>query len=305
MGVVRLAAVRDIPALRRLCRAAIGPDDYVLQYLPEMIRGREVIVTEAAGRIVAMAGVTECADRALWIGQMRTHPAFRRRGFARAILEDVVERARRERRPALRLWAAERNVASRALFERTGFREMGRYTRVQAPAMRPPSGPQRRDFGGGNEELGVDALDELRREGRRIFVGQQYANRAYTRWLHSVVHRSGRGYIAYHWHFLPLTRTLLRAMARRGELLDRRGTILMWMEPGDPAAYATILAGGRRALEVARRAAAEQGRRRVEIFLPNDRQILRWATETGFSPAGWGRHAVLYERQVRAGRQHR
>lgn len=274
MSVIRLATARDIKTLRDLCRAAVGPDDYVLGYLPEMIRERATVVAAEAGRIVAMAGVTECADRALWIGQMRTHPAFRRRGFARLLLQDAYDRARRERRPALRLWTSERNAGGRALFEGTGFREVGRYTRVQAQASPAASGP-------------------------RV---SRYAGRAYTSWMRSAVRRACGGYIAYQWHFLPLGRALLAAMARRGELLEEDdGAILMWVEPEDPVAYVTVLAGGRRALEAARRAAAMQGRRTVEVFLPRSRRILQWARAAGYAPAPWGRHAVLYERPVRGG----
>lgn len=273
-----------------MCRAAVGPDDYVLRYLPEMIRGREVVVVKTGGRVVAMAGVTECADRALWIGQMRAHPRFRRRGFARAILEDAANRARREHRPALRLWTSERNTVSRQLFETTGFREIGRFTRVQAPAIRSGRGGRR----------GLK-VEHRAVEGRRGPPRDAAAAGVYPGWLRSAMRRAGHRYIAYWWHFVPLSRPLLTAIARRGELVEADGVgLLMWEEPGDPAAYATILVGGRRALLTARLAAGVRARRRVELFLPNDRRILHWAREAGYSPAPWGRHAVLYERRVRS-----
>lgn len=89
MPRVRSATPGDIKALARLCHAAAGPGDYVLEYLREMIAAREILVAEERGRIVAMMGVTPCLDRALWLGQARTHPDFRRQGYAQRLAEST------------------------------------------------------------------------------------------------------------------------------------------------------------------------------------------------------------------------
>ncbi|MGH2397626.1 MAG: hypothetical protein ACRDFW_11715 [bacterium] len=77
MADVRLAVPADLRALAALCRAAVGPDDYVLEYLPEMVARKEILVTVLGGRVRAMTGLTECADGALWIGQLRSHARWR------------------------------------------------------------------------------------------------------------------------------------------------------------------------------------------------------------------------------------
>lgn len=265
---MRLASRRDLEALRALCHAAVGEDDYVLAYLPEMVAAGEVVVAEGEGGVVAMAGVSECADRALWIGQMRTHPDFRRRGFARVLLAWSYARAGRERRPALRLWASESNVASRALFETTGFRHVGTFTRVQAPALEDGS-----------------ALRPARD-----------ARGTYSRWRRSLFSRRAQGYVAYQWHFLPLTVGALRAMARRGELLaGPQGALLLWTGEDDVTVYASILAGGEDALLAARRAAHARDRTRAEVFVPRDEQVIEWTRAAGYAPAEWGTRAMLYE----------
>jgi len=269
---VRYADAGDLRALVDLCRAAVGPGDYVLGYLQEMIAGREAMVTEVGGRVVAMAGVTECVDGALWIGQMRTHPDFRRRGFARRLLLEVYARAARERRPALRLWASRRNVASRTLFETTGFAEVAQFTRVRATALG-----------------GAGGLRRTRATGA-----------VHTRWARSAFCRRANGYLAYRWHFVPLTPALLRRLAGRGELYSGgRAAVLAWSGRDDPAAYASILSGGREALAAARRVARRLGRAAVEVFLPRDPQIEAWARASGYVPAPWGTEAVLYEWRVR------
>jgi len=197
---VRIARPDDVSPLAELCRAAVGPHDYVLDYLPEMLRDRVAIVAEDGGRIVAMAGITECADRALWIGQMRTHPGYRRRGFARMLLAHAAARAERERRPALRLWASHGNVASRALFAAAGFREVAAYTRLTARAL-TGRGPTLRPDRRGDE--------------------------AYRLWRRSLFRLAGRGYLSYQWHFLPMTLRMTRILAPGGEVLVGGGAAVL------------------------------------------------------------------------------
>jgi len=273
MARVRIATSEDLSQIADLCRAAVGADDYVLRYLDEMLGGRTVVVVEEGGRIGAMAGLTECADRALWIGQMRTHPGYRRRGFARMLLEHARTRAVREARPALRLWAGGHNIASRTLFETTGFREVASFTRMTAPALR-----------------GRAQRSDMDTRGRR----------AYRMWRQGLYRRAGAGYLAYEWHFLPVSLRTTQMLAARGQVfISGRAAVAAWVEEGDKTAYASILSGGRAGLVAARRIAGWHRRRRVEVFLPRHRTILAWASQAGFVPAAWGRHAVLYERRVR------
>jgi ribosomal protein S18 acetylase RimI-like enzyme len=269
---VRLARSDDVPELRQLCRAAVGPDDYVPDFLPEMVRRGEAMVVEASGRLVTMGGVAACVDGALWIGQLRTHPDFRRRGYATMLLAAAYERAARERRPALRLYTGRRNP-SRSLYERIGFREVARFTRLAAPPLRrgAPALARAEDGGG-----------------------------AFHLWRWSPYAAAGAGYAGYRWHIVPITRRLLDALAGRGEVLVGDGSALLaWVEPGSRAAIAAVLGEGRAGLRAARAAAARLRRARIEVVVPRDQRILRWARESGFGPASWGRHLVLYEQRVR------
>jgi ribosomal protein S18 acetylase RimI-like enzyme len=279
--VVRTARPADLPVLARLCRAAVGSHDYVLGYLPEMVAAREARVVEQDGRVVALTGITECADGALWLGQLRTDPRFRRRGFATLLLDDAFERVVREGRPALRLWTSRRNAAAQVLFARDGFRRVAGFTRMAAPA-------------GGRRAGG--------RRGRRAPVagaGETVRPAVlWTWWRRSRVCRSGKGYLDYRWHFLPLSPSVLGKMIQRGEVFASTGVaVVAWCEKGDAAAYGAVLAGAETAFLQLRRLAATMGRARVEVFLPDSRPLVRAARAAGYGPADWGRAAILFERR--------
>jgi len=236
-----------------------------------MIAAREILIAEERGLIVAMMGVTPCLDRALWLGQARTHPDFRRQGYAQRLVEAARARARRERRPALRLWTSERNQAAQRLAESTGFRRIAVFTRRVARTRRAPSGL---------------------RTSRR-------AAEALRLWRRSLFCRQGGGHIAYQWHFLPLTQNMLKKMAARNELLVGQDiAVVLWTQEERRTAFASVLAGGQRGLTAARRAAGERGYAAVQTFLPRDPRIVRWAREAGFIKGSWGTRAVLYERRV-------
>src|SRR3972149_2092457 len=117
MWSVRRASLRDKPALAALCRAAVGPDDYLLAYLDHAL-----------------------PDGSAWLSAARTHPEFQRKGVARALIRAVESLAQRSGRTALRLWTEVTNEAAIATFQATGFREVARFGRrmARAAATEPP-----------------------------------------------------------------------------------------------------------------------------------------------------------------------
>lgn len=65
-------------------------------------------------------------DRELKINNIAVHPAARRRGFGRKLLEAILERARREGCVEASLEVRPSNAAARSLYESLGFRAVGR-----------------------------------------------------------------------------------------------------------------------------------------------------------------------------------
>jgi GNAT superfamily N-acetyltransferase len=273
MAHVRLAGSTDLRTLAALCRVAVGPDDYVLEYLPEMVARKEILVSVVRGRVRAMTGLTECADGALWIGQLRSHPRWRRRGLARILLDHAYARVVRERRPALRLWTSQRNAAACALFESNGFSPVAVFSRMVARTVAGVARPRR----------------PTRVPERRNLL---------PRWERSVFAKEGRGFLDYRWRFTRLNDAVIRDLMGRRELQwTARGTLLLWAgEENRTTVHVAALTGGKAALTQARRAAGTRGFSRVLAFLPRTKRSLRTARQAGFRMASWGTRAVLYER---------
>lgn len=271
MTHVQLARPADLKSLATLCRDAVGPDDYVLEYLPEMIGHKEILVTVEGGGIRAMTGLTECADGALWIGQLRTHPRWRRRGLARMLLDYAYARVVRERRPGLRLWTSQRNVGARELFESDGFRGVTMFTRMVA---QPLPGKQ---------------VPTVRPAGLRRLIRQ---------WERSLFGIQGRGFLDYRWRFTRLNPSVVRRVGARRELLaGPQTTVLIWIDDEDRTdLHISVLTGGKAGLLLARRVAGARGFSNVQAFLPRTRRALAAARRAGFRRASWGTRAILYER---------
>jgi len=267
----RLAVPADLKPLAALCRAAVGPDDYVLEYLPEMIARREILVTITGGRVRAMTGLTECADGALWIGQLRSHPAWRRRGLARLLLDRAYARVVREGRPALRLWTSQRNLTARALFESDGFRPVAMFSRMVAASVSARSDRAPRPSGSRN----------LLRQ-----------------WERSVFARDGKGFLDYRWRFTRLDQSVIRTLTDRGELhRSSQGALLFWTGVENrTTVHVAALTGGKAALLHARRVAGSRGFSTVLVFLPRTKRSLTAGRRAGFRMASWGTRAILYER---------
>lgn len=271
---IRRASLEDLDALAGLCRAAEGEDDYALRYLrPAVLRRTTHLALDREDRTVGMMVYHPCIDGAAWLSIARTHPDVRRQGVATALIESFADLARAAGVPALRLWTEARNRGGIASSLSAGFREIGRFSRLVAPAARgrTKAAPRRAD----------DALWQAV-EGSPIVA-------------------KGGGYVAHEWTFVPASRPVARAVAALGLFWGWEGNLLA-VEAPDPieeAISVTLWAGEPQDLfaEACRQAAAA-GRRHVGTFVPHDRDLLAEGRRAGFVEESWGREAVLFERTV-------
>ena len=86
----------------------------------------EFLVGRVEGRIVAMGGFARTSDGGAEIKRMRVHSDCQRRGFGRAILQVLEDRARELGVELLRLETTMQQGAAMALYRRNGYTETGR-----------------------------------------------------------------------------------------------------------------------------------------------------------------------------------
>lgn len=77
------------------------------------------LAVEAEGRVVSTTTLLPYRSRLAWIGMVLTHPEFRRRGLARALLAQAIEQSDRHGIATVKLDATEEG---RPLYESLGFR---------------------------------------------------------------------------------------------------------------------------------------------------------------------------------------
>jgi len=91
----------------------------------------EVCLAIETQRRLASTATLICYDRKLaWLGMVLTHPDFRRRGFARLLMNEMMERALELEMPTVKLDATD---SGRSLYESFGFRAEQPVERWQRP----------------------------------------------------------------------------------------------------------------------------------------------------------------------------
>ncbi len=88
--------------------------------------GGEFFVGVLEGRLVAMGALRHVTGSVAELKRLGVHPAFRRRGFGRMLLEGLEDRARELGYRKLRLDAPVRQTAAHDLFVEAGYRQVGR-----------------------------------------------------------------------------------------------------------------------------------------------------------------------------------
>ncbi len=278
MWSTRRATLADLPALRELSVASVGPDDYVLDLLDQFIR-RSVTLIALDGR--AAVGVMVYDDTpggSVWLHAARTHPDYRRQGVATALNRAAENLARKRGRTSLRLWASASNSASVAATLRSGFEERARFARMRLEVPRGTRGVRVRPIDLSTDWSTLNASPLLER---------------------------AHGYLFHDFYFLPLTRANARWLVRRGALrrfgqnivsisADYEGLrgedLQVQLVAGDPDAMLAAAPGIARA----------RGAERVESFLPHDTALLEEARAAGFDFMAWGQEAVLFEKHLQA-----
>jgi ribosomal-protein-alanine N-acetyltransferase len=128
LGPIREMTEYDLEAVRRIEEVAYGTDAWSRRTLEdELVNGfSSYLVAEAPnGRIAGFAGVWFMRDQ-LHLVTIAVDLPFQRLGVAARLLFACLELARKAEMPSVVLEVRESNTGAQALYERFGFRRLGK-----------------------------------------------------------------------------------------------------------------------------------------------------------------------------------
>jgi [ribosomal protein S18]-alanine N-acetyltransferase len=122
---IRSAALNDVPAILAIEEQAPSAAHWTREQYYQLVSSGVVLAAEEAGElcgfVCAQAGAGE------WeIENVVVAAGFLRRGIASELTRALIQRAKNEAASALLLEVRESNLAARGLYEKHGFREVGR-----------------------------------------------------------------------------------------------------------------------------------------------------------------------------------
>ncbi len=278
---IRRASLRDKRALARLCKAAVGSNDYVLDVLGDTILNETILVAlDYDGSIIGMMSYRQSIDGCGWLGMMRTHPDFQRKGVARALIIKALSLAHSSRAQSLRFWSDYDNVAANAVAKNSGFKAAGEFVRMNATAIKGMTKAKKLSFG----------------ENLWRLVEQ------------SSIIKEGNGFLCHDWCFVPATRTVLFELSVKGTLRGWEENLISFLPEKDRftnSLEVTPLTGRLgELLTESRFQARRHGCTRVSAFIPNNKGLIDTAKKAGFQIGHWGIVANLYELPLKRATSH-
>lgn len=244
--------------------------------LDELMKLAVMFIALDGSKVIGLAAYRKQRDGSAWISSARTHPDYRRKGVAAAIMKACEDHAEKDGANALRLWTEVDNPAGRALASKMGFKEVGRFAQMTAPS-RP---------GVLGEEL----------------VKLRYADDMWSAVETSELMRATQSHSALGFGFVRISKPVLKALVGDGFVFgwDRNIATLSWrIFAGCSILEAQLLRGDfAEALSDLRTIAGENDIERVYSWLPHIEGVLDTAKRAGYASIEWGKEALLFEKPV-------
>ncbi len=126
---IRSAALHDVPAILAIEQMASGASHWTPEQYNKLIVEGVVLVAEPrdedAGNLYGFVCAKAVAGE--WeIENVAVAPGLLRRGVADELIRELIRRAKNEAASAMYLEVRESNAPARGLYEKNGFREVGR-----------------------------------------------------------------------------------------------------------------------------------------------------------------------------------
>ena len=127
--VIRSAALNDVAAILAIEQQARGAAHWTAEQYKKLVGSGVVLVAEQAAEEAGELCGFVCANAVAgeWeIENMVVAAEFLRRGIAHELLRALIQRAENEAASSILLEVRESNLPARRLYEKNGFREVGR-----------------------------------------------------------------------------------------------------------------------------------------------------------------------------------
>jgi [ribosomal protein S18]-alanine N-acetyltransferase len=132
-AVIRSATLNDVPAILAIEQRAPGAAHWTAEQYKKLVGTGVVLVAEEAAEEAAEDAGKLCgfvcakAVAGEWeIENVVVASEFLRRGIANELVRELIQRATEEAASAILLEVRESNLPARRLYEKRGFREVGR-----------------------------------------------------------------------------------------------------------------------------------------------------------------------------------
>ena len=272
-----IAEQSDLRSVARLCRRAVGPTDYILKMLPNVMAHGRLFLAWYGFELVGMTNFDKCVDGSGWLSMARTDPDWRRRGVAMFLQHQIIEYARRKAIGPLRLWALSKNKASIGACDKGGFMLVCEAAHVSCRLSVKKKAKQVLPTYASDTQL-------------QSFLRPGYSSKM-------------NGYIARGWHFMRSSERLLRQLEKQGELYVVGDSAFLVTRPEirfkEPQSSLTILTGPvPEAMKSARKIAGTLGAKNLSSYIPYEHYQLSIAKKCGFRRSPWGSHCFVFEKKV-------
>ena len=270
---VSVAQSSDYERVRRLCRRTVGPDDYVLWILREVIKDRGLFLAWAGDELVGMTNFDKCIDGSGWFSMVRTDPDWQGLGVARFLQYEIAKKAKKHGIKILRLWTLTTNHAAIRAFEKGGFHRVCEAVHVSHGFRSKTRGDYHQITGNVNSKR---------------MLKSSYLSRT-------------RGYFAYKWQFVKASEELIEEIKRKNELCSHNEQTFVLTKPEISfhrlsISFSLFEGDAVRTLRLILSKAKCMGVDWVGGYLPYDQQLLTAALKTGFKVNGWGKHCLVFEK---------
>ena len=251
--------------------------DYVLIALRKVIDRNGLFLAWSGRELVGMTNFEPCIDGAGWLSMARTDPAWRRRGVALFLQQQIAKHARRTKINPLRLWITSNNLPSIRACEKGGFTRVCEAAHIHANLR-------------GKRKVTPRIPAPASRTLVELCLESDYLTRM-------------NGYMGRQWHFLKPTRQLLTHLGKQGELYEVDDSVLLVTEPEkrfrQPQSSLTVLSGSpTEALRAGKEIARGRRAKVLSCYIPYDRYQLSLARKLGFRRRPWGKHCIVFEKQA-------